>query len=236
MKRYQLSALVLDFSLYPRGSIDSHHASEIVAALQAGTTMPPIVIDMKSKRVIDGFHRIKAYQRLFDEHYKVECVEKNYKSEAMMFLDAMRCNSTHGRALTQFDKVHCLLLANKFHLADSDVAGALHITSERIGELRSCRIGSLRPQSMGTFRPSGAVVPPTPIALKNTIAHMTGKELTPEQSAVNDKLSGMNASFYVNQIAMLIENDLINVNDADILEGLSKLQRLLQAFLKRRAA
>jgi ParB-like nuclease domain len=221
MKKHSISALVFDYDLYPRGSVDSQHASEIAASMEAGVSMPPIIIDAKSKRVIDGFHRGKAYRRLHGESYEVDCIEKHYKTEAEMFLDAMRYNASHGRALTQHDKAHCLLLAEKFSIEPDAVSKALNLTPDRMGQLRSTRIGSASGQ---------------PIALKRTIQHMAGKELTPGQAAANDRSSGMQQLFYANQLIDLIENDLVDTSNSDLIEGLRRLSELLNEFSKKKAA
>ena len=221
MKKYQLSELVLDFEIYPRGSVDSHHVGEIAEAIRAGSAMPPIVIEKKSKRIVDGFHRMKAFTRVFDEAHEVDCIEKEYKNEKELFLDSMRYNAAHGRALTQHDKVHCLLLADKLKISPTQVAEALRITTDRIGQLRMSRIGTA----------SGRL-----IALKQTIRHMGGKDLTPGQVEANNKLGGMNTLFYVNQLITLIENDLIDSENEDLANGLERLHGLLGGFVKRKAA
>jgi hypothetical protein len=215
MKKYKLSELILDFELYPRGSVDSHHAGEIASAIEAGASMPPIVIDKKSKRITDGFHRWKAYRQLFDEDYQVECVEKTYKNEGEMLLDAMRFNASHGRALTSHDKAHCLIIAKKFKLSDHLVAQALNLTTGKIGTMRATKIGRIGRK---------------PIALKRTIKHMAEKTLTKTQVVANEKLSGMNQLFYVNQIKILIENDLIDMENGDLLTGLNELKLMLDRF------
>lgn len=221
MKKYALSELVLDFDLYPRGSVDMHHAGEIADAIQAGAAIPPIVIDKKSKRVADGFHRWKAYRRLFGEDHKVDCVEKDYKDDAELFVDAMRFNASHGRALTIHDKTHCLILAEKLGIGPDLVTGALNITTARIGQLRTERIGKIGPAN---------------VALKQTIRHMAGKSLTVKQGEANDKLSGMNQMFYVNQLITLIENDLIDEANVDLADGLRRLRKLLDRFERVQAA
>ena len=221
MKKHALSELIFDFDLYPRGQVDSHHVTEIVAAIDAGATMPPPIICAKTKRIVDGFHRIRAYLRRYDEDYEVECIEKTYANDKDLFLDAMRYNAAHGRALTQHDKAHCLILAKKFRIKQDLVAAALNITTERIGSLTTTRIG----------RAQGS-----PIALKRTISHMAGHDLTPDQAAANKKLSGMNQMFYVNQLITLIESDLLTTDDDDLMAGLAKLSGLLSGLLKKKAA
>lgn len=221
MKKYALSALVFDFDIYPRGSVDSQHASEIAAAIEAGAAMPPLIIDQKSKRVVDGFHRGRSYRKLYGEEYQVNCVEKSYKNDAAMFIDAMKYNASHGRALTQHDKAHCLLIAERFSIAPEIVSESLNITPTRIGELRAHRIGS-----------SGG----RPLALKRTMQHMAGKELTAGQAGANERSSGMNQLFYVNQIIDLIENDLLDLANEELMRGLDRLATLLDNLRKKRAA
>ena len=220
MKKYALSELVLDFDLYPRGGVDSHHVTEIAAAIEAGTSVPPIVIDKASKRIVDGVHRWKAQRRLFGEDHKADCIEKTYKSDGEMFLDAMRYNASHGRALTQHGKTHCLILAKRFEIPEEMVGQALNLTPARIGTLTAGRIGKIGAQ---------------PVALKQTIRHMAGKRLNPIQAKANEKLSGMNQLFYVNQIITLLESDLIDTENGELLEGLSRLSGLLETFLRKAA-
>ena len=220
MKKYKLSALVLDFDLYPRGKVDSQHVAQIAASIEAGTELPPLVIEKKTKRMVDGFHRHRSYIRVYDLDHEVLCIEKTYKDDGALFLDAMRYNAAHGRALTQHDKAHCLILAANFKLSDNLVAEALHLTTERIGTLRSTRIGRI-----------GA----RPIALKQTIKHMAGRKLSEAQETVNKKLSGMNQLFYVNQVAMLIENNLVDADDDKLLNGFERLRVLLEGYLRKAA-
>jgi hypothetical protein len=213
MKTYKLSELILDFDLYPRGKVDSQHATNMVISLEAGAELPPLVIEKKTKRIVDGFHRWRAYKQIYDLNFEVTCIEKTYKDDGDLFLDAMRYNSSHGRALTPHDMTGCIIKAKKFKLSDHLVGEALHLTTEKINGLRGARIGSV----------SGR-----PIALKHTIQHMAGKKLTKKQACANKKLSGMEQLFYVNQLVALIENDLIDMSNANLLSGLDKLHGLLE--------
>jgi len=221
MNTHALSELVFDFDIYPRGSVDSHHVSEIAEAMRAGSEMPPIVIDTKSKRIVDGFHRARAYLQLHKPDHKVQCVEKRYRTEKELFLDSARLNASHGRALTQHDKAHCLILAEKFGITPEKMAEALNITPARVGTLMSSRVGRVGASS---------------VALKRTISHMAGRTITPAQSAANDKLSGMQQAFYANQLITLIENDLLDTENDNLMRSLSRLSELLPGVLQRAAA
>ena len=220
MKDAKLSELVLDFDLYPRTQIDSHHVSEMVEAENAGVEFPPLVIDKPSKRIIDGFHRYKKHLRVYGPDATIPVVEKTYKNDAAMLLDAIRYNANHGRNLSSFDRMHSILLAGKLGLTDKAVAGALSTTVGRVEALRVSKSATVG---------NGKVKVTVPI--KQTIRHMAGKKLTRPQVEANKKLGGMNQLFYVNQLLTLIESDLIDKENEDLIEALRKLHQKLEGML-----
>src|SRR3989304_5097614 len=99
-EKVPLEELVEDFEVYPRTMVSAPHVATLCDAIQAGQNLPPIVADRKSKRVTDGFHRLRAAKRLKLE--KIECEFRSYKSEADLFADAVRMTSAHGRPLAPF--------------------------------------------------------------------------------------------------------------------------------------
>ncbi len=224
MPMIQLTDLVLDFDFYPRAEVDPQHVHYIYEAILAGVQLPAIIVDKKSKRIVDGFHRYRAYVRA-DEDAKVDIVFKSYKTDMEMFLDAMRYNAGHGRSLTKFDRVHCMIRADALHIELNQVAAALSMTTDAVGKLKVNRIGSLRVANRKVLTP-----------LKRTIEHMTGKTLNKRQSEVNEKLSGMNQLFYVNQLTMLIETGLLDYDNTALLESLEKLAGLINNLQKQAAA
>lgn len=219
MRKMKVAELVFDFNLYPRQQIDSQHVTYLAEAVDSGASMPPLVIEKSSKRIVDGFHRAKAYLRLFGTDAECEVVEKTYRNDKELFLDAMRFNAAHGRTLTRYDRVHCILLAEKLGIDANAVAGTLNLRADRLAELRTDRT---------------AVVGNVTVALKRTIQHMAGKKLTKQQQECNTKLSGMNQLFYVNQLVSLLESNLIDKEDEELMEGLRKLGELIDQHLSAR--
>ena len=61
----KVAAIVEDFNLYVRHSVDEYHAREIADHIEWGGSVPPIIVDKASMRLIDGFHRVRAYRRLY---------------------------------------------------------------------------------------------------------------------------------------------------------------------------
>lgn len=221
MKEFKLSDLVLDYSIYPRKEVDRQHAAIIQEAIEGGAVMPPLVLESKTHRVVDGFHRYRAYKSIAKDNveFLVSCIEKTYKSEALLFLDAMRYNAEHGRALNKFDRTHCILMAHKLKVDDKDISAVLHVPINMVKQLVVDRTAT---------RVNGKQ---TLVPIKSTIRHMAGKKLTKEQSDCNDKLGGMQQGFYVHQVIMLIENNLIDVENERLMEQLAKLAQLLETML-----
>jgi len=213
MREVKAAELVLDFDLYPRNNIDPKNISKLVNALSTGAELPPVMIEKKSKRVVDGFHRVKAHLRFYGDEAKITVVEKTYKSDGDLFLDAMRFNSGHGVQLDSCDQVRCLLTAERLHIPPEMVAGVLHIPANKLGELRDTRT------ARGT---DGLSLP-----LKRTVSGFHGKKLTERQEQANTRLSGMNQQFYVNQIIELIESEMLDTSDEKLMTQLQKLAELL---------
>lgn len=174
MNHHRGAELVLDFDLYPRSNVDSHNVRTIVDALAAGAELPPVIADKKSKRVTDGFHRVRAHLQHFGPDAEIDVIEKVYKDEGAMFLDAMRYNAAHGARLDPNDRTHCVIIAERLSIPLDAVAGALNMPVEKLGHLRVDRIA----------RSEGLSIP-----LKQTVKHMAGKRLTHRQVEANDKLS-----------------------------------------------
>jgi hypothetical protein len=192
-------------------------------AHEAGAEFPPIVIDKRSRRITDGFHRFRMYKML--EVEKVEVVEKAYKNEQAMFLDAIRLNAHHGKNLSPFDRTRCVIRAEALEIELDEVASALSLTTEQAGKLRAERVGRLRPSRSAKDGASREV------PLKRMIGHMAGRTLTKGQSEVNDKLPGISQVGCVNTLVRLIESDMIDKENERLIEALRKLHGLLDGVL-----
>ena len=216
MRKIKVSELVLDYDFYPRSSVDAQNVGYIAEAMAAGMELPPIVIDKKSKRVIDGFHRVKAMIRANkgDTNVPITAIERSYPNDAEMFLDAVRLNASHGSKLTSFDRSHSLIIADRLSVDPDAIATAMNMTIAATGKLRVDRVAQ-------TIR-AGSSIP-----LKQTIKHMAGKKLTKAQVEANKRLGGMNQVHYANQLITLIENDLLDLGNEKLIERLSRLGELI---------
>lgn len=219
MKKVKASTLVLDYTLYPRNDLDTYNVTSMVNALNAGHELPPIIVDKKTRKVVDGFHRREAHLKFYGEDAEIDVIEKSFESDADLFLEAMRLNASHGIRLDSHDRTHCLLIAERLSIPLESIAGALRMPTDKLGALRVDRtaVGS-----------SGLTVP-----LKRTVSRQfSGQTLTPRQEEANQKLGGMSQLFYVNQLIELCESDMIDVGDSVLMRNVRKLVGLLGAAIE----
>ena len=219
-----LGELVLDFDVYPRSQVDSTWVGRLVEAIRAGEAMPPIVICRATKRVVDGFHRYKAYSTVYGADApvtKVPVVEVDYESDSELFLDAARRNARHGHPLTPFDLARIAVQALNYGVEVETIAAACGIRRESLEKRLATRVATVKGDK---------------VVLKTTIAHLAGRPLSAKQVEGNRGAGGMQQRYYVNQVKNLLENDLVDWDNGGLVEGLRALQLLLNEALKDAAA
>jgi hypothetical protein len=222
MPQVPITDLILDYTLYPRHRVDDTNVRKLVLALEAGATLPPIIADRATKRVADGFHRHAAYKRVQGAEARVPVEWRTYPDAGALFLDAVRLNANHGRRLAPYDEALCIQRAEELHLEPEQLAAALSLTVARVEEVR------LRKTAIS---PTAHLMP-----IKATAAHLAQEQLTARQVTGNEQAGGMRSLFYVNQVANLLENDLVDWQNPRLVEGLRCLARLLDEVLAAHAA
>lgn len=220
MEKVKIATLVEDYNFYPRTQVSGTHVSALAAAMQAGHELPPIQVDRKSKRIIDGFHRTAAHRRLGLEEIAVEWID--CKNDQELFELAVEANAGHGRPYTPFDRARIQSRAEE-----------LGFEIDRVARVLKTPIESLQVQRVKAFATdeSGGAVP-----LKRTLAFRAGTVLTPRQVQANSKLSGMQARFYADQLSELFEADLIDWSNDALVKALERLRGHLTQSLTLKAA
>jgi hypothetical protein len=216
--KVKLSSLIKDYNLYPRAEIQSVHVGEILEAMKAGVEMPMIVVDAKTSRIVDGWHRVSAYEKLYDNpDAEIKVIKRTYPSEKEVWLDAMRLNASHGARLSAWDKARCIAKSNDLGIDEDEIAAALNITREKIDEIVKIKFGT---------SPDNESVP-----LKQTTHHMSGHNMTKKQVAYNNTAGGMHQLFYVNQVITMIESGSVDWDNENLVAGLAKLGKLIDKTL-----
>lgn len=217
MQMIPLARLVLDWTLYPRHEVDSTQVSRLANALAVGEELPPIMVDRKSLRIVDGMHRYSAYLRTLGEDGEIPAVLKTYRNVQEMFLDAVRTNARHGVPLESIDQAHAVLLARDLGVGIGKLASAMAIPEAKLEPLN--RSDSNR-YATG---PGGETV-----ILKTALRHKGGGRLTKAQVAVNDSLVGMKATYFIGCVLKLLRHKLFDPEDESVMELLRELKEELK--------
>jgi hypothetical protein len=208
--------LVEDLSLYPRLQVDDWYVSRLAEALRSGATLPPIVADRKSKRIVDGFHRRRAALRAFGPTAEVEVLFRDYPDERSLYLDALRLNAHHGKRLTTAEEVRAVIRGQELGIEPRVIADTLAIRVEKLEGLLE------RKTARGTVEPI--------VVLKPSFGHLAGEKLTREQELANKHSGGHQASFYARMLIQLLESGAVDENNRTLMERLARLHELLTEF------
>ena len=211
-KQVAAARLVLDYTVFPRHVVDAQNVRYIMEAMRAGASMPAVIVEEKTLRVVDGFHRVKAALRL-DVQAVMSVDLRQYGSDEALMLEAARLNAAHGNRLNVWDQTLCVAKLEAAGIPRADVAQALGLTLARVEHLVTTRV---------------AVHHLVPYALKRTTTHLAGRDLTDGERAYNEKAGGLPQSFYVRQVCLMLEAEAWDVSDARLMAGLKRLRALLE--------
>lgn len=226
--RMKVAELVEDMNLYPRHSVDPQHVAQIALAIMSGSKMPPVVVDKKSKRIIDGWHRCRAAIRSGGPEAEVEVDLREYPAEQALILDAIGLNAHHGRKLDKVDQVRAVMMAGAAGASNDLIAAALHVPEKQVEVLR-VRVAIVAETS--TEAVPGTK--PSVMVLKRPVLHMAGQRLTKEQAEAHRSMPGTSFALLCSQLTKAIEAGLIDVTDEVTLSALAHLSKVLGPFVRR---
>lgn len=216
------ASLVLDHAVYPRHEINDDNVRSLARAIEAGTSLPVIVAQTKTNRVVDGWHRLKATLKVLGADAKITAEFRTYPDEASLLEEAIRLNAGHGARLTRYDQARCSILAEEMGLSEDRLAVALHLTLDSVRDLKDKKTA---------IAPAPPGQPALRIPIKATLIEMHGQQLSERQANANKHAGGMSPRFYVNQVINLIEGDLIDEGNEQLMDALRRLARLLEQRL-----
>lgn len=224
MTALPIAELVEDMAIYPRHAIDEAHVAILADAIRSGVTLPPLVADRATKRIVDGWHRLRAFRRILGATGTVEVDLRKYASDAELFLDAVALNAAHGRRLDRVDQVRVVMLAERIGITEVRVAAVLHVPAERIPLLR-VRVAKL-PNGV-----EGAIPGTRQVALKRPLFHLAGQTLSAGQAAVMHTVPGTSYLLIVRQLAEGLTHRMLDPADERLRAALVALYALLGTYL-----
>lgn len=122
--------------------VDEGHVALLA---EVETPLPPILVDRRSRRVIDGMHRLLAAMRRGRDLIEVEFFDGSPEDA---FLRAVESNIAHGAPLGQADRraAAARIVESHPHLSDRSIARSAGLGAKAVAALRR-RMTDAGPQS-----------------------------------------------------------------------------------------
>jgi ParB-like nuclease domain len=206
-----IEKIVIDEGIYPRSSVNEFNVGKLLSALSTSTVLPPVTVEAKTFRLVDGRHRYEAYKRKGLK--TIEVNTKVYKNEADLFADAVRSNISHGQPLDSYTVRSAIIRLTEYGYSKDAISDVVRMPLEQIDKIER---GYANEQASGK-----------PMALKGGLSHLKGMSLTPRQIEINRHYGGGKATFYVRQLCDLLENDMAPRSDSFVYE----MNKLVQLWL-----
>ncbi len=216
----RLGDLVSDANIQVR-QVDSATVNTYANAMRAGAEFPPMEADLKSKRVVCGNHRYRAYQRIYGPDEKVPCVLVDFPDEAAMIRRAAEDNARHGKPLDPWDK-KCVI-SRLQSLGDSmeDIAALLGMTPEKVKQWAGLTV-IVRGESGERREP-----------VKGSLGHLVGTRMDESdyQGHVEHDM-GTSAGRIIAQLVRWLKQDMIDKSNHKTVDRLKELHEALGNFLE----
>ena len=137
--------------------LNGEDRAHIARLAEMETPLPPILVDRRTMRVIDGMHRLMAASLQGREAINVIFFDG---SEADVFLRAVQENVTHGLPLSQADRRAAAerIVASHPHMSDRAIGEVAGLASKTVAAIRKRSTGGI-PQSGGRVGKDGKIRP-----------------------------------------------------------------------------
>jgi len=223
IKKLKAIELVFDWNLWPRQAVqrlDSTNLARMKEALRSGFELPPVIANKKDLRIIDGFHRTKAYLSVLGDEAEMKVDLREYDSEAAMFLEAGALNAYHGLTMSPKDRAHFINECRKMKIPPAAIAAALRIDPEKMKVFVAGRSATSKTGET-IILPAGAM-------------NLAGKELTDVQEHYARTANGCMPGMYASMLINALKADALILDDKTM-ALLKKLYDLIELKLERAA-
>lgn len=211
-----ISDLVEDLDIYPRGRVNDMNVANLIHALDAGAVLPAPVIDRSTMKIIDGFHRVRAWRKRLGDDAQIEVDIREYADDAERLLASARLNAGHGLPLGRYDQRVVALKAERLGIREDEIAAALAVTPARL-----LRIKVLQAQGDNG-----------PVPLKYGAAHMSGRYITPEQAEQIRSMRSGTIQQKALELSRLLRSGLTPESDGEVHKVLAALAADITAVLE----
>ena len=222
----RVADLIFDRECYPRWEPDQQHIVRLRRALEAGETLPPIIVNTTpepANRIVDGVHRYHAH--LAAGRDIIACEFRDYVSEAELIKDATFLNSASKLPLTTHDMLKVIQIAARAGLHEIDVATSLRTS---VAHLRA-----IAPRYATVADAEAGISAARRVPLKASVRHLSGTMITEAQAnEIMGSAPGTSYLLIVRQLIGGLENGLLPDEQSHpaLWTDLQKLTNLLRVL------
>ena len=213
LKVLRIKDVVIDESVYPRINVDWVTTARYLNALKSGANFPPIVVALLDGKyiLVDGGHRLKAYEANKETHIQAEVLED--LDMKAIYIEAVKRNSEHGRQFSTQEVTKICITLTEWGESQEVISELVRIPTDKITPFVAKR--------MTRIAGTGQEIP-----LKATIKHFADVDF---QEPINQKaIMGGNQKSVLETFIRLMENNWINLEDKAVITKLKKIRRLLE--------
>lgn len=214
-KIIKIDKIKVDKTVYPRVDSDWVTKAKYHNALLSGAKFPPITIaKFGSKNIlVDGLHRLLAYQSTKQTHVECEVLEGLTMNK--IYEEAVKRNLTHGRPFSTHEVVMIAVRLQDLGYSPAKVSELVNIPVDKITNFILKRT-TLPNEDNERF------------ALKSQLKNLAGtsQDGEPDQNI----FTGRTQVNLLDSLISLIENNWLDLNSEMIMEKLIKLAGLINSL------
>lgn len=202
---------------YPRTQVNWLTVLKYTDVLKVGGEFPPIEVARQSKGsktvwLIDGAHRLQAYQKL-EEKFIPAIIHERLK-EKDIFRLAVERNNLHGLTLSPYEKTKAIIELEKYGFQHEEISKIVAVPIEKIN---SFKIKKIARDNLGTDH-----------VLKSAIKHFAGMEVGEDVEDVQKSLNMRTQISLIGNLVKIIRRGYIDTTSLIVREALEDLRIALE--------
>jgi hypothetical protein len=216
IERVALDTLVEDFTIYPRGSVSEVRVADLIYSIDAGEIPPPPVIDQATRKIVDGFHRTRAWRKRLGDNGTIDADVQEFADDLAMLNESASINRKQGLPLGRYDQRVVHIKAKALGATDDEIAATLGVTPTRLLQI-----------VVREARSDAGDVP-----LKRGVEHLGGAYLNADQVAEIRRMRGAPARAKAAELTRMLQNGLAPVaQDPELRNALTELAAAIATAL-----
>lgn len=184
--------------------------------MRAGCVFPRIVALGKTKGIVSGHHRHRAYMLEYGEGHVVDVMLIDLKTDAEALEYAVRENIAHGMPMDGISRKRAIVKLRALGREPEAIANLFGVSVKRVETLASLCV----------------VVRGEPRAVKRGLEHIAGTKVAEKQYDEHERMDrGVPAWQTANQLVRWIRNGWVNMEDAKTFSAMEQLHAALAELM-----